>query len=150
MYSCYFSFSSVSLYCKYFWRFFPHRSPTLRLMMTWKKVKGVLLLFMKILRMMMIVALSSKSQNYLNRQSLYMLARIVIVVMTVRSDMDAFVVNVLYLDKYLPQQSSADGLVEQKFLSNFVWFVLWMIQNKASKNGKFCRNQTFLFQFWFS
>ena len=57
--------------------------------------------------------LSSTSHNCLNRKYSLMLTKIVMMLIILRSEMDAFVAKVLYLDKFLPEQSPAIHLVKE-------------------------------------
>ena len=64
----------------------------------------------------------------------------------IASEMDIIAVKVIYLDKFLPEQSlgqsSVVGPVKEKILSNFSGSALWMIQKQLSKNQKISRKQS--------
>ena len=69
--------------------------------------------------------------------------------MNVDSKVDEFVLKVFYLHKSLPEQSPTIGFVKVKFLSNFVRFVLRMIEKQASKMQNFTKAKLSSFNFDF-
>ena len=66
----------------------------------------------------------------------------IVTIKGVASEIDILVVKVIYLDKFLREQSSAVGLVKEKFLSNVAF---WMIQRQPSKIEKTSWKQSFPF-----
>ena len=61
--------------------------------------------------------------------------------MIVESDVDILVVKVIHLVKSSQEQSSAVGLIKEKFLSNCADCTLRMIQKILSKDEKYHGNK---------
>lgn len=78
-----------------------------------------------------------------------MLTGIVMIMVIMDSKVDSFVVKVLQLHKKLPEQSPTIRFVKVKFLSNFVRFVLRMIEKQPTKMEHFTEVQLSSFSFHF-